>query len=524
MASQRKAERKPLSFSTTMRNPMRIAGFLHCILPHEGEILTENLITDVIIRVLQAKIYHTNYEMGRADFRAIYKDESITFTREQAITIIENSPQEHKEADFTEGWASRFDTWYKLPKEFGFISYAMNKPIHISQTGHMLIDALNEQPINSLKVQNVMLNSMMKYQSDNPFRRNLNSNVPLLLLLNVLRLLKNDSEENGAGLCLKELPLFICWQDNDANKLYELIKKIRKEHGFHYSDEYIYTMCLNLLEVDISKANRFKMSQICGEAVDEYIRKMRSTGIISLRGNGRFIDFNTLEQEKIDYIIDNYSIYDTFEDAEEYYQYMGTIDNTILGIKQNVHIDISDIRKKTIYKYAKEYPIEKVFHELTNVCFKHNSDDPMLKLIDGPVRLEFLTSIALAQNFEGLDVNPNYAIDDEGLPTFTASGGRADIECYDIDYDSYFEVTLMCGRSDQVNNEIIPISRHLRDAIKAKRKESFSVFVAPTVHDDTRESAEWQKMKYGVDILTFDIREFISNLQTYERASQLLTG
>lgn len=48
----------------------------------------------------------------------------------------------------------------------------------------------------------------------------------------------------------------------------------------------------------------------------------------------------------------------------------------------------------------------------------------MLKLLSGPVRLEFLTSIALVQNFENLDVTPNYTIDDEGLPTNTASGGK----------------------------------------------------------------------------------------------------
>lgn len=51
----------------------------------------------------------------------------------------------------------------------------------------------------------------------------------------------------------------------------------------------------------------------------------------------------------------------------------------------------------------------------------------MLKLLPGPVRLEFLTSIAMVQNFENLDVTPNYTIDDEGLPTNTASGGKADI-------------------------------------------------------------------------------------------------
>ena len=61
------------------------------------------------------------------------------------------------------------------------------------------------------------------------------------------------------------------------------------------------------------------------------------------------------------------------------------------------------------------------------------------------------------QNFEGLDVNPNYAVDDEGLPTFTASGGYADIECYDSDYDSYFEDTMKAGHyeNDRKSVEIM---------------------------------------------------------------------
>ena len=113
-------------------------------------------------------------------------------------------------------------------------------------------------------------------------------------------------------------------------------------------------------------------------------------------------------------------------------------------------------------------------------------------------------------------------MDDEGLPTFTASGGYADIECYDTDCDGYFEVTLMCGRSDQVNNEIIPISRHLREAKEKKRQEAFAVFVAPVIHPDTKEAAEWQKMKNGVDILTYDINEFAEILGKKEKVSQLL--
>ena len=167
---------------------------------------------------------------------------------------------------------------------------------------------------------------------------------------------------------------------------------------------------------------------------------------------------------------------------------------------------------------------EAIQKELVTVCENKESKHDILRYINAPTRLEFLTSIALVQNFDGLDVNPNYAVDDEGLPTFTASGGYADIECYDSDYDSYFEVTLMCGRSDQVNNEIIPISRHLKEAKEQKREESFSVFVAPVIHPDTKEAAEWQKIKSGVDILTFNIHEFIELIDKSSKASQLLAA
>ena len=81
----------------------------------------------------------------------------------------------------------------------------------------------------------------------------------------------------------------------------------------------------------------------------------------------------------------------------------------------------------------------------------------------------------------------------------------------------------MCGRSDQVNNEIIPISRHLREVKENRRIQSFSVLVAPVIHPDTLEAAEWQKMKNGVDILTLDILKFIEALRTLSKASQLLT-
>jgi len=43
---------------------------------------------------------------------------------------------------------------------------------------------------------------------------------------------------------------------------------------------------------------KFEAKSIMVEYPDEFIRKMRLTGLISLRGGGRFIDINQNEIEK----------------------------------------------------------------------------------------------------------------------------------------------------------------------------------------------------------------------------------
>ena len=511
---------KPLSFSTTIRNPERIPKFLNCILPYEGKLLTSEVIHDVVKNLIREKEYTPMYVLKQPKLSYILKNDDTTYTDEQIEQIIEKSPQKHKEAGFAYGWDSRFDTWYKMIKEFGFIKYSMDKPIEITQTGHMLVDAYNEEPINERKIQLVYLNALMKYQTNNPLRKNLNENVPLPLLLKVIQYFHDDPNENNAGLARHELPILICWRNNDAYEAYKFIKGVRREVGFLASDEYIYEKCLEILESDNRKY--LKIEKICHEAVDEYIRKMRMSGLLSLRGNGRFLDINSFERELSIYVMNNYMEYPKFSEEDKYIDYMGSVDNQIIQIEDKQVVDFSDIRKKTLYKYATEMSKEEIIKELQILCDKKESKNLIFKFINAPTRLEFLTSIALVQNYNGLDVNPNYSVDDEGLPTFTASGGLADIECYDTDYDSYFEGTLMCGRSEQVNNEIIPISRHLREAKDTRRNESFSVFVAPVVHPDTKEAAEWQKMKNGVDIVTLNITEFLSALSTTDKPSNLL--
>lgn len=234
--SNKKVKYKILSFSTTMRNPQRIADFLKALLPFENYLLTHEVIMQVIEHLIKNKIYIPNYANGY--FRDIVESDEV-FNEQQIKEIIENSPQNHKEAGFNWGWDSRFDTFYKLPMEFGFCFYAMNQPLIISHTGHLLIDAINEIPSNEAKIANIFLNCMMKYQRNNPFRSVLNVNVPLLLLLNTMNLLKE--EIGDSKIHILEVPFLLCWRDDNYNALAHYILDFRREYpSFAYSREIIY--------------------------------------------------------------------------------------------------------------------------------------------------------------------------------------------------------------------------------------------------------------------------------------------
>lgn len=92
MSRLRNPERKPLSFSTTMRNPARIAGFLNCLLPYENMLLTSDLINKVIKKILSDRLYKTTYQIRNPKFKDIYYDEDKTYSQADLETIIENSP------------------------------------------------------------------------------------------------------------------------------------------------------------------------------------------------------------------------------------------------------------------------------------------------------------------------------------------------------------------------------------------------------------------------------------------------
>jgi hypothetical protein len=512
----RKKEYKPLLLTTTVRNPQRYKLLLSVLFAYDGKILDNNIIDKVVFDLISHKIYIPMYTNRTERLKNQLTDEDTEFSPDDTNEIIENSPQQHKEAGFDKGWPSRFDTWYKLAKELGFVYYEINKPIEFSQSGIQLIKSI-ETEFAHLENQ-IFLNAFVKYERNNIFRRVLNTNKPLILLLQTIQELKKIFVNKSVGISRMEIPLLLCWRDSDFITLAKLIQDIRSQYNFTPSEEVIYDLCKKMLNVTNEQGeNRFKKSNILHEMPDEFIRKMRLTGLISIRGNGRFIDINTLETKKITYCLEHYAVQkNEFKTVRAYFDYMKEIDVNLVSIETIRSIGISE-REKLFQKWVSEFSLEMIKNELLIVCNpRGNCKNEILKYISEPVRFEFLVALSLAKAYPNLKVQANFVIDDEGLPTSFAPGGNADIVCYDDLGNILFEVTLLTGASQNIR-EMPVIQRHLEETIKTAH-DSFSIMLCPRAHTDTISYSKWLKDKKKLRVVVLEITAFVKTLGIQENA------
>lgn len=332
--------------------------------------------------------------------------------------------------------------------------------------------------------------------------------------------MRKKYNNDAPGIAINEIPLFICWKDDDYKALANMIAEIRSVCGYTASDEYIYSICKSILHLSEADEKRYKISNICHEMPDEFIRKMRMTGLISIRGGGRFIDINNQEIEKVKYIIDHYSEIKSFESERDYYEYAKGIDTTLVSLSKTMTATEEENRS-LFMKWVDTFDLETLKNELIIVSDNHQmSHNNIFKYINEPLRLEFLTALALQKKFASIIVKPNYVADDEGMPTSYAPGGSPDIQCLDEKGNVLFEVTLMRGRQ-QVSNEMIPIERHLSET-KVSDANAFSVFLAPNIHPDTVRYAQFAKFNNNIDIVPLEIAEFANSLSTVSKVRDYL--
>lgn len=517
----KKPEYKPLLFTTTVRNPRRLKGMLAVFSKFNGQQLTDVLAIQIVKEIIRYGLYRPTKQALRVKEK--WKDTKkgefakVLLRDEELDSLMKSNPQNHKEAGFAKGWPSRFATIFDFAKELGFVYYSPGEKIRFSEIGLKLAKALRIELENDLILvadehpefeQQAFLHALTKYQRNNPFVKVLNNNVPLILLLEVINKLNDDEDFKGAGISKLELPLLIFWKNNSSEALYKQIKDIRKRYGYNPSWEVIVKACIDHIGGTFKK---FKPKSIMAEYPDEFIRKMRLTGLITLRGGGRFIDINRNEQAKVDYVLRKYSNYKHYTDEKEYFDYVSQVDEYLFA---SLTLPLSLVEKeRNLLKWAAIYPWERIKEELLILSRKGLSKDEILKYIPSPARLEFLTAIALKLKLPNLTVIPNYPYDDEGLPTSTAGGigDKGDIECYEGIYGVLIEVTMLEGRAQTVM-EVWPISRHLKE-FKETREESMCYFIAPSIFSDSLWQIGYVKEKENLLTVPKTIEEFLKHIE-----------
>ena len=474
-------EYKPLLFDTTLRNPERIKKFIKVISKYETLVPKDVVIHLIVKDVIQNKLYKTNYTSRNRLLNEIFEDPDRNFTDKQLEDIIKYSPQSHQEGGFAKGWPSRFFTWFKFIRALGFVYFDVDKPIRVSDTGKMLLEAFETN--NVFKENAVFRNAMARFHRSSPYIMAANKNRPFpLLIATILRLkeLKNNPSE---GIYRFEIPYFLCWKDSDVNALANYIIQQRARLGLSPSDESIYDNAKDILGITQEQENLYKISNIMREMPDEYIRKMRLTGMIALRGGGRYLDINNDYIDDAKYIRDNYLEFKSFASEEDYFEYAGGWDERLGKYEQQEEMDPDDYQAKFLNQVGL-YELSDIRHEFL-LLSRHNgnSSHPLFRLLDKSIRLEFLTALLIKKSYPNVDVYPNYPVDDEGVPTSTAGGNKPDISCKDGNMYINVEVTMLSSNQQNIL-ETPPIISHLQETRRYCR-EAFAIFIAPRIHPQT---------------------------------------
>ena len=522
--AKRKLEYKPLLFTTTVRNPTRVKSLLYILKQYDKKILTDDLAQGIMGKLIKYGLYRPTKGLTEEIKRKLKGTKKGEFsnellTDEEVESLIEENPQNHKEAGFSHGWASRFTTVFDFAKELGFVYFWQNEKIKFSEIGLRLANVYKIDIIdNNILVteehpefeQQAFLHAFAKYQRKNPFVRVLNDNIPMILLIEVIQKLNANSNFNDAGISKLELPLIIFWKDNNSQALYERIVKLREDYGYQPSWEIIIDICVN--EIMYGNFKEFKPKSIMNEYPDEFIRKMRITGLFSFRGGGRFIDINKKEIDTIKYILKTYSTYKIYQDEKDYFNYMAKVDKKLLSF-ENKKLSTKE-NNKLLDKWVNQFDWDTLKQELKILEKKSTSTNDILKYLSNPIRLEFLISISIKSRYPHIKVIPNYPCDDEGIPTSTAGGqgNQGDIECFENNKGILVEVTMSEGRT-QTMMEVWPITRHLEE-FKKKAPDSMCHFIAPSIFKDTQRQIKFVEQEDNLMIVANTISDFIKYIET----------
>lgn len=242
---------------------------------------------------------------------------------------------------------------------------------------------------------------------------------------------------------------------------------------------------------------------------DACFRYLRYTGLVSISHKSRSISIFKDKIVEVDYILSTISrdpIY--VNDINSYKEQLFSVNTPVLYVDDKNHIvdvlmkigsftkreladknieELKDIRDEIVKKH-REAVIHKQVAEIKSYALYSEIIDTFNEIIadeyyDAPLMFEYNTWRAMTM-IDGGEIKGNFNFDDAGQPLSTASGNMSDIECEYEKFSLAVEVTLQSGQR-QYEAEGEPVARHYGQLKKKTGKETYCLFIAPTINPAT---------------------------------------
>ena len=556
---------KAWSISTTIRNPERIPEFMKAVEPIVGSIWNHDSQTEFFANQIAKRIYRPTNKNLSAKTIQLIQDEDTEITLTKAHEIIEE--KNYREIHL------RGRTAMSVLVDNGLVTTF--NVVRLTNLGKELVGG--RIPFNE-----VMFNFSLKWQVPQPGHTKFKSENgysirpfigTLALIKKVNELWQKDGNERK-GVSWDEFcifgPTLVDFEDIEkwANEIILLRKDIQEASGNAAKESAFNNRVNRFLEPLLEGVEQITDEKLISNLYDygdNAFRYFKQSKFLTIRGGGRYIDISQISEVQVDMLIadEEYKpLY--FGSPEEYSEYMQNLNSFVppwatFEKKKTIEKRLREILKEkggeeklsskikpqsslpsalredekilSLRSAITELNMQDMSTEATSVEFLTKCVDDYLKLskrqdideaeitrIKLPTQLEYVTFKTFLSINDLLQIKPNYPVDDEGKPTFTAGGNVADLEIFYKDFNAICEVTFMTNRA-QWMAESQPVQRHLHDfATKNHDKDAIGIFIAPVVHRDTKNSFK-QTFHTGIDsldslkIIPFDFSTWIETVK-----------
>lgn len=440
-------------------------------------------------------------------------------TQEQFVDELAKSSFFEGEGSPSDKAFSARDRINRAPKALGFVD--LKPHIALTEAGNALI--FGKRP------QEIFLRQLLKFQLPSPYHTEsakIEGTFFVRPYLEILRLVR----ELGY-LTFDELKIFAV-QITDYHKysaVKDKITQFRKDKEQHrgeykrfvndvWTDAVISIHSVRIAagktrtrETKDATLNTFLKTQKGNmrDYADACFRYLRYTGLVSIAHKNRTISIFTDKMNDVDFILSTVDRNPVFVDDIDRFKehlfaanaptlYTDNKDNiTDIILRMSDHTKrelialdmeaLKDLRDDIVARH-KQNVIHEQVAEIKSYALYSEIIDTFNEIVsdeyyDAPLMLEYNTWRAMTM-LDGGTIKGNFKFDDVGQPLSTAAGNMPDIECDYSDYALSVEVTMQSGQR-QYEAEGEPVARHYGLLKKRTEKETYCLFIAPTINAAT---------------------------------------